>query len=46
MYIQNKIEKVPRDVRITQSGKITTSSGKRLVSISKTYASPKWDGTK
>ena len=42
--IRSKIFKGPRDVRIALSGKITTSSGKRLVSTIKTFASPKYNG--
>ena len=39
-----KIEKVSRDIRIAWFGKITTGSGKGLVSTSRTYASPKGTG--
>ena len=39
--IDRKIEKVPREVQNAKSGKVTTSFGKGLVSISRTYASPK-----
>ena len=38
-----QIEKVPRDVRLAWSRKITTSSGKVFISKSKAYARPKWD---
>ena len=41
----SKVEVVSRDVRSAWSGKIT-SSGKGSVSTSRTYASPKWDGTR
>ena len=41
---QSKIEKVPRYIRRAKSGKITTSSGKGLVSTSRTYACPKGTG--
>ena len=44
--IRSKIDKGPRDVRIAKSGKIPTSSGKRLVSTIRTFASPKWNGTR
>ena len=39
----SKIEKVPRDIRRAYSGK-RTSSGKGLVSTSRTYASPNRTG--
>ena len=42
--IRGKIEKVPRDVGSAQFGRISASSGKGLVSTSRTYASHRWDG--
>ena len=42
VYEQNR--EIPMDIRISMSGKITTSSKKGLVSTSRTYASPKGTG--
>ena len=42
--IPSIIEKIPRHVRSEQFEKLSTSSGKGLVSTSRTYAAPKWDG--
>ena len=45
LHAQSKIEKVPSVIE-NIVGKIMTSSGKWLVSTSRIYAYPKWDGTR